>query len=355
MSRDVDVHVRTRTEQLEQLELTGRQRLVLRALVSAYVGAAAPVGSATVSHLLPVNLSSASIRNTMAELNELGLIQKPHASAGRVPTERGLRHFVDRLLEAAELAAYERRTLAHSFEDVEASNVMHVASQLLSDTTHLLGFVLAPRLERVVLRHVSLVRLSTDRLLVVLVSRTGETHRRVIEYSGSGDQPELDRMAAALRERVVNRTLGEVRDLLRRELRELHSEADRIAKRALTLGLRALEFDESPADLVIASHLELLNQPEFDDADRIRELFEAIETQEYLMHILDETIGAEGVSVTLGGEFEEPTLRRCALVVAPYGGDLGVLGVIGPSRMDYGRVMALVGLCSDLMTEKLHS
>jgi heat-inducible transcriptional repressor len=142
-----------------ELRLTERQGAVLRAVMAAYVGEAAPVGSRTVSHLLPVKLSSASIRNTMAELSVLGLIEKPHASSGRVPTECGLRFFLDELLDPAELALYQRCTLDRSFEGVEAEEVVHLASQLLSDHTRQLGFVVVPRLERVVLRHVTLVRL----------------------------------------------------------------------------------------------------------------------------------------------------------------------------------------------------
>lgn len=336
-------------------QLTDRQRVVLRAVVGAYVGEAAPVGSATIACLLPVKLSAASVRNTMHELSELGLIEKPHHSSGRVPTERGLRLFVDHLLGLAPLADYAKRALATSFDGVDAVAAVQLASRLLSDHSGQLGFVTRPRLESAVLRHVSLVRLSRERLLVVLVSRAGQAHQRVIEDPDGSDQAELDHMAALLSERVVGRTLREVRETLAREMRELRSQAGRLVDRALHLGLRALEArPEDGADLVIATRLALLDQPEFQQPERIRELFEAIETQVWLVEVLDRLLDAE-VSVAFGEELEEPALRRCALVVAPYGSDvppLGAIGVIGPRRMDFARVIPLVSYCSRLVTEK---
>ena len=337
-----------------RLQLSERQQQVLRALVAAYVGEASPVGSRTVSHLLPIKLSSASIRNTMAQLAELGLIEKPHASAGRVPTERGLRFFVDELLDPTDLALYQRCALDRSFEGVEAEGVVHRASQLLSDHTRQLGFVVAPRLERVVLRHIALVRLSSERLLVVLVSRDGHAHRRVIGDRESGGQRELDQVASELNRRASGRTLGEVREALRREVIELRSEAERTLGRTLRLGLRALEERVcDSADLVVATRLALFEQPEFSDPERLREILATVETNERLLEILGDVLEREGVSVVLGEDLSDPGLSRCALVAASYGGDLGALGVIGPSRMDYARIIPLVSYCSRLVTQKL--
>ena len=149
-------------------DLSTRQASVLRAMVGAYVGEAAPIGSTTLANLLPVKISSASIRNTLAELTEMGLTEQPHKSAGRVPTERGLRLFVDRLLDPGSLGAYERHAIAVSMDEAREDSVVSVASQLLSECTHQLGFVVTPRLDCIVLKHVSLVRLSSERVLVVL-------------------------------------------------------------------------------------------------------------------------------------------------------------------------------------------
>jgi len=369
-----------------------RQRLVLRAIVAAYVAEAVPASSTTVKHLLPVALSSASIRNTMAELSSLGLIEKPHASAGRVPTELGLREFVDRLLDTAELADYERRSLQSRFDEVTGNAVMQLASQLLSEHTQQLGFAMVPRIERIKLRHVSLVRVARDKVLVVLVPQGGPAHQQVIDEPGDRDQAQLDQMAADLNERVLGRNLIDLREILALELEGLRRRANQLMARTLSLGLRVVEIaeDQTEADLVIASRLALLNQPEFNDPDRIRALFSAVETNERLLEVLTRVLEgrSDGVSVSLGADLAEPGLRECALVAVPYGfgpgqgfgvghprraadGEvesarsenrslgstrpLGVLGVIGPSRMDYARVIPLVSYCSQLVTEKLNN
>jgi heat-inducible transcriptional repressor len=330
---------------------------VLRAVVTGYVGEAAPIGSKTLAHLLPMSLSAASVRYVLAELTELGLVEKRHASAGRVPTERGLRLFVDALLPHADLAPLEQRDIAWSLDDVDAGDVVHVASALLSRHTRQLGFVVAPRVERLVLRHVGLVRLSSERLLVVLVSNAGSAHRRVVEAPESLTQAELDRITALLSERVDGRTLAEVRELLAREAEAARHQADRLLALAAAVGRRALaEDDPSAVDLVIETRLALLDQPEFRDPRRIRDLFEAVETKTRLIGVLDQMLEEEGVRVAFGDEIDEPALRHCALVAARYGGRggaLGTLGVIGPSRMDYPRVVALVSFLSRAMGERL--
>lgn len=339
--------------------LTERQASVLRAVVTGYVGEASPIGSKTISHLLPVSISSASIRSVLAELTELGLVEQPHRSAGRIPTEFGLRLFVDELLSPARLAASQRRELAYQLDDAHGDDLMPLASEILSRHTRQLGFVVAPRLDRVVLTHVSLVRLSSERLLVVLISRTGTTYRRVIDNEPVIDQRELDRVAAVLSERVLGRTLVEVRELLTREAALLQREADDLQARAVEIGRLVLAGTGPQAgDLVIETRLGLLEQPEFNDPRRLRDLFEAIETKERLLSVLDGILEQDGVSVAIGREIDDPSLRGCALVATSYGGagadeSLGALGVIGPSRMDFGRIIPLVDYVSTLMTERL--
>jgi heat-inducible transcriptional repressor len=325
-------------------------------MVMAYVGSAAPVGSKTVSHVLPVNLSPASIRTTLAELTELGLVSKPHRSAGRVPTECGLRCFVDELLAPNNLGAYEKRTIAYSLDDAIVDSVASIASQLLSERTRQLGFVVAPRIDRVALQHVSLVRITTDHVLAVLVSQTGATHRRVIEDDSTDDQADLDRIAAMLNERVAGLTLREARAGLAREARALRHRADRWVERVLELGSVAVAADaDGPIDLVLGTRLALLEQPEFHDPSRIRDLFATIETKERLVEVLDRMVEAGGTRVAFGDEVDEPGLHDCAVVAASYGGPgapVGMLGVIGPTRMDYGRVIPLVDFLSHAITEK---
>ena len=327
--------------------LTLRQAQVLSALVSAYVGEAAPVASDTVAALLPMRLSPASVRTTLAELHELGLLEKPHRSAGRVPTELGLRAFVTRLPER-ELAPYQKRELEDRlYEDSGAE----AASRVLTERTRQLGFVLPPRLDGVVLRNVSLVRVSSERVLAVLVAAGGRVLRRVLEQPGRSDQAELDRMASALRERVIGRTLRAVRDQLLAEAAALRSQADLLLERVL----RALPDGEGgdAVDLVTGTHLALLDQPEFRDPERIRGLLGALEEKERLVDVVSHMLEGQSPRVAFGGDLGEPALAHLALVAAPFageGGGVGSVGVIGPVRMDYARVIPLVGYVSRLLT-----
>ena len=341
------------------MSLSERQQAVLRAMVTAYVGEAAPIGSAHISHVLPGKLSSASIRATLAELAELGLVEQPHTSAGRVPTEEGLRLFIDRLLDQRDVAPYDRRSLAFAVETVDAvetASVVRVVTEQLSERTRLLGFAVAPRLERVTLQQVILVWLGSERVLAVLVSATGAAYHRVLATQTRLDKRELDRVASLLNERVAGRTLAEVRDVLVREARALRRQADRLLRQALELGRRAVVPQDDEVDLVVATRLALLDQPEFQDPRRVRQLFEAVETKERLVEIVEDMLAGEGVRVALGGEVDDPALHRCALVATHYGdaaAPLGVVGVIGPSRMDYARVIPLVDYCSQIITDKL--
>jgi heat-inducible transcriptional repressor len=225
------------------------------------------------------------------------------------------------------------------------------------------------------MRHVSFVRVARDKLLAVLVPEAGSIQQRVIDDRGSDDQGELDAVAARLNERLPGRTLGEMRALLEKELRDLRSEARSVYFRAADLGLRAFAVVASePADLVITTRSALLSQPEFNDPDRTRAIFEAVETNQRLVDVIGRVLEDEGddVSVCLGEDLEELGLRDCAMVAVSYGrgtrsvspsdrraGEvkdhkaLGALGVIGPNRMDYGRVIPLVSYCSWLVTRKL--
>ncbi|HEB90389.1 MAG TPA: heat-inducible transcriptional repressor HrcA [Deltaproteobacteria bacterium] len=381
-----------------ETELSERQAMVLRALVAAFVGQAGPVSSQRLALLMPVPLSSASIRNTLAELHEAGLIAKAHASAGRVPTERGLRVFINDLLELADLGPHRQRLLDRALEGVDAAETPRHASHLLSEHTRQLGFVLAPQVEYQRLRTLHLIPISSERILVVLIAENGGIIERILDGTEPIPRRELEAIGGLLAERVAGRTLLGLRAVLESERDRLRGEADDLLRRAWSLGLDACQTPRGDEDLVIATRLALLDQPEFSDPERIRGLFSALETNQRLLDLLRRIAQADpggtrvGLSMSLGVELGEPALRDCVLMVAPYGvsegvsegasasavgairkrrtGDpeagsagraspgnraLGVLGVIGPRRMDYGQVIPLVSYCSELLTRKLQA
>lgn len=360
----------------EPVALTERQASVLRALVAAYVGQAGPVASTTLSHLMPTPLSPASIRNTLSELHERGLIAKAHASAGRVPTAMGLRVFVDELLEVGFLGPHHQRLLDRAFDAVAPGEAPRQASHLLSEHTRQLGFVLAPRVERLRLRTIHLLPVAAGRILAVLVAENGNVVERVIDEDTPISPRELERVRDHLAERIEGRTLVGLRRLLEAERQGLRGEADEFLRRAWHVGFAACEGPgtDGSDDLVITSRLALLDQPEFADPERIRGLFSTLETNERLLALLEQIAEADagerrvGLAMSLGAELGEPSLLECALVAVPYGGrpdagpvnaigeegaPLGMLGVIGPQRMDYSRVIPLVGYFSDAVTRKL--
>ena len=337
--------------------LSDRQEAVLRAVVLAYVGEATPVGSRTVSQLLSRPLSAASVRNTMTELAERGLVEKPHRSAGRIPTAAGLRAFVERAPRRA-LGRYERRDLEGELEGAALGDLIERASRVLSERTRQLGFAIPPRPDRLVLRHVSFVRLSSESILAVLVSECGVTLRPVIPGQGSDSQGVLDRVAGILNERLGHRTLMELRQVLAREARELRSDATGLLARAARLGAQALAATaaSATAELVLPNPLVLLDHPEFRDPERLRELLTAIEDRERLLEILDRMMETGTLRVAVGEDLGGAAWRSLGLVAAPFGpetSERGVIGVIGPRRMDYPRVMALVDYLSLTVTEKL--
>ena len=324
---------------------------MLRAVVSCFAHDAMPIASDAIAALLPVQLSPQSVRNTLAELEELGLVEKPHRSAGRIPTARGMRAFVDQLLPERELGSFEKRDARERLEG--GASIDASASRLLSERTRLLGFVVPPRLEEVVLRHLSFARLSSERVLAVLVSHTGRTYQRVLEHGGSGDQAELDRMAAALCERLAGRALREIRSQLVAEAAALRTRADLLLER-LVRDL-PLSADATDQDVVIATRLALLDQPEFHDPARVRALLRAVEDKERLLALLDQILGGSGVRVAFGAELGEQELEGLAFVAARYGkpgASSGTLGVIGPGRMDFARVIPLVRYVSQFLSEQ---
>ncbi len=348
-----------------ETELSDRQAMVLRALVAAYVGQAGPVSSKALATLMPVPLSSASIRNTLSELHEAGLIDKAHASAGRVPTETGLRIFIDHLLQLADLGPHHQRLIDRALDGVDAAETPRHASHLLSEYTRQLGFVVAPRFDRHRLSALHLIPVSSNRVLVVLIAENGRVIERIIDEVDPMPRRDLERIGNLLAQRVAGRTLVGLRQVLESERDELRGEADDLMRQVFRLGLRACE-SPNEENLVIATRLALLDQPEFEDPGRVRGLFNALETNQRLLDLLRQIAQADsasgetrvGLSMSLGTELGEPTLRDCILMAVPYGlpgenGALGVLGVIGPQRMDYGRVIPMVSYCSELLTRKL--
>ena len=328
-------------------DLNERSREIFRNIVDAYVETGEPIGSRTLAKRLNMNLSPASIRNTMADLEELGLLFAPHTSAGRLPTELGLRFFVDGILELGNLSAEERGNIetlcAGSGRSIE--EVFGEATTMLSGLSHCAGLVIAPKRDRPV-KHIEFVSLDSQRVLAVLVAEDGTVENRVIESPGGVTPADLAEAANYLNARLRGSTLEETRERLSQELESARTQLHELTARIVEAGL-ASWGGEDHTTLIVRGQSKLLEDVKaVEDLEHVRVLFDTLETKQGLERLIQLTTDAEGVRIYIGSESELFGLSGCALVVAPYHNSrdhiVGAIGVIGPTRINYGRIIPMV-------------
>jgi heat-inducible transcriptional repressor len=335
-----------------------RAREIFGAIVSTHLRTGEPVGSRTLSRLSRERLSPATIRNVMADLEDMGFLEQPHTSAGRVPTERGYRLYVDSMLQAPPLSYGDERAIREGLlglDDLPA--MLERASLLLSRLSRHLAIVVAPSLSQVVLRHVEFVVLEARRVLAIFVSHTGTLQSRVLHTDEELTQVDLTRMGNFLSSVLAGRTLPEVRNELLRLMTEEKAQYDRLLQRALELGSRTFEDSPAlPAAVYVEGAANLLAQAGARDLECMRSLFRAFEDKHHIVTLLNQCLEGEGVRVLIGSESGAPELRGMSLVAAQYGSadsPRGALGVVGPLRMEYGRSIALVDSLARAFSEAL--
>lgn len=330
------------------MELSERSREIFRQIVDAYVETGEPVGSRTLSRRLSVTLSPATIRNVMADLEDAGLLYAPHTSAGRLPTEAGMRLFVSGLLELGKLPENERDRIDQHCRSTGKSleTLLEEALTTLSGLSRCAGLVLAPK-SQVALKHIEFVPLGPGRALVVLVTDDGLVENRVLELPREVTPASLVEATNYLNARLVGRTLGEARQQILDELESQRSLLDELTGKVVAAGLATWAGGNKGGQLIVRGQSHLLDDvTALNDLERIRALFEALETKEHLLHLLDLTNGAEGVQIFIGAENELFNVSGCTMIVAPYHNSrekiVGAIGVIGPTRLNYARIIPLV-------------
>lgn len=336
-------------------ELPGRLGDVLLAVLRGYVESGQPVGSRDALDLGELPFSSATVRGAMAELMELGLLEQPHTSAGRVPTDAAFRLWVDHLqrepLAEQPVPARLARELADTSDAAGAA--LQRAADVLTAVTGQLGFSLALERERARLVQLHFVRVSSERVTALLVSDGGTVRTRLLEERES-DQRRLDRVSAELSRLVAGLTLEEARARLHAEIEGDRQRRDALWRETLTLGARGLEFGAASAELYVGDRSRLLDQPEFADGERLREVLRALEEKQRMLALLDKVISARGVRVAIGEELGDPGVARCAVVAERLGpAPLRGLGVIGPVRMRYDRIIPMVRYVSGKLAPAL--
>jgi heat-inducible transcriptional repressor len=338
--------------------LNERSLQLLKALIERYISDGQPVGSRVLSKDSELKLSPATIRNVMADLEDLGLIHSPHTSAGRVPTVSGYRLFVDSLLTVKPLELQEINRLQGSLSKIEdTSQALGTASRLLSELSQMAGVVTLPRREMLFLRHVEFLPLSHSRVLVIFVTNEQEVHNKIIHTSRPFSPAELQQAANYLNTVYSGRSLASVRDAVLQELQDDREQMNQLMLDAIKMAQLAFETDDQKEDFVLSGETNLMGFSELSDRDRLRNLFEAFSQKQSVIHLLDQCMKADGVQIFIGEESGYQAFDHCSLVTSSYSVSdevVGVLGVIGPTRMAYEKIIPYVDITAKLLSAALN-
>ena len=347
------------TRTIQRGVLSERAEDLFKLLVNRYIREGRPVGSRTLARDSGRTISPATIRNVMADLEELGLLCAPHTSAGRVPTVQGFRLFVDTMLHTQPLASAEVRDLEQRVDAAGRSDTLvETTSALLSEITHLAGIVMLPRPEQEILRHVEFLSLSDTRVLVILVVNEQVVQNRIIRTRRRYSPAELQEAANYLNETFAGQSLRVVRERIVDDLRGVRESMNRLT--AMTVEMAEKAFEAPPpreGDFVVAGQTHLMEYGDLADMDKLRQLFEAFNQKRDLLHLLDQCLRTEGVHIFIGEECGYEVLDEFSVVTSPYeagGRMIGVLGVIGPTRMAYERVVPIVDVTARLVSAALN-
>lgn len=328
-----------------QEQLTERSRHILEAIIEDYIISAEPVGSRTISRRHGLALSPASVRNVMADLEEMGFLTSPHTSAGRVPTDKAYRFYVDSLVGSSRIAREEREEIRKrcSLTGRDIGEVLKETSRMLSSISHYMGIVVAPSFTANVFRHIEFLKLGGKRLLAIFVSQNGTVQNKIIETDEELQFADLIRMSNYLDDLLTGLTIAQVKNRILEEMREEKIRYDALLARALKLSQQTLEGTD--AEVFIEGQANILEQPEFADVAKMKEIIRAFEEKGQLLALLERSMAAEGVQIFIGSESHLNRMAGMSLVTSTYvtgKNTLGILGVIGPTRMGYAKVIPIV-------------
>jgi heat-inducible transcriptional repressor len=339
-------------------ELDGRARDVLREIVMQYVSSGEPISSRSLAKSGRFVLSPASLRNVMADLEDLGYLHQPHTSAGRVPTDRGYRFFINHLMKSRRLSSHEREAIDGQVAQVsEIDQVMHLASRLISRLTDQVGIVFVPTLQHLTMRSVTLIPVADFRVMVVVVGSNSVVMNKVIETRDSFTAEELEGISRYLTAEFSGRSLSSVHEMLTSRLNEERAQYDATLQKAIKIGIDAVgEVRPSDHDLFVEGAASILNKPEFSDAEAIRKTMVAFEQKERLLELLNRCFAEPGVQILVGSESRFTESYNFSLVATRYGSaasPIGLVGIIGPTRMEYARMATIVDYLGQALSRKI--
>ena len=341
--------------------LDDRPREILKLIIRSYVTSGEPVGSRTLAKSIEWRLSPATIRNIMSNLEDEGYLAQPHTSAGRIPSEKGYRFYVDNLADSGKLTKSDERYISRMLAESETpEDVMSRASVVLSTISKNVGIVIAPRMAATVLKHIEFVDLADGKILVIFVSTAGSLLRKLIRVGERYTQEELDKAGKYLVEKFSGKTLTEIRNELLRMMQVERSLFHRMLSLLQTWG-ETLNEEASADSIYLQGTANIISQPEFADVDRMRMLFQMFEEKGRLVKILNECISSnppEGVKIAIGSELGVPNMRDFTLITSSYASNdhtAGFLGIIGPTRMEYERGISIVVYLGHLVGEMINA
>lgn len=338
-----------------QVDLSFRRRKILYAAITEYISRGEPVGSRTLAKSYQLDLSPATIRNVLSDLEDAGFLTQPHTSAGRVPTEAGFRLFVDALVKERGVSEKDRRIVISKLSECKTHDaLMKEAGKLLSTMTGAAGIVTAPRPEEERLAQLRFMPMRKGQVVAILITESGAIQNRAVSFEPTPTDAELERLNNYLAEVVENRTLRDVHTQLERETADERSRYSEIEQRAKAI-LQAMQDTTNPTEMLIEGQSALFDRPEFLDVDKLRGYLRTFEDKERLVQLLEHTLTAAGVRVVIGSEANLSDVQDISLITTGYSrsGVSGTLGVIGPTRIDYGKVVPLVGFTASVMSDLL--
>lgn len=344
----------------QKIDLNQRAQHLLRVLIERYISDGQPIGSRTLSRDSGLDLSAATVRNVMADLEELGFLRSPHTSAGRVPTVHGYRFFVDSLLRLEPLDNQEIADLKSGLNaESDTSTLMQSVSSMLSSFTHMAGVVTLPRRNVLTLRHVEFLGLSNRRVLAILVINEEEVQNRILYVQRDYSEAELQQVTNYLNDKLVGSDVHRARERLLKEMEADRASMNDLMETVIEMADKTFELEDADKDdYVLEGETNLIGVAELSDMDKLRQLFDAFDRKRDILHLLDQCMKAQGIQIVIGEESGYDVLDECSLVTAPYAVDgktLGVLGVIGPTRMAYERVIPIVDVTAKLLASTLNS
>jgi heat-inducible transcriptional repressor len=325
--------------------LTDRSRQILEAIIEDYIQTAEPIGSRTITRRHGLTLSPATVRNVMSDLEEMGYLVSPHTSAGRVPTDKAYRFYVDSMVRMNKIAREEREEIRKRcrLTGKDIGDVLKETSRMLSSISHYMGIVMAPRFTANVFQHIEFISLSDKKILAILVSQNGTVQNRIFDTDNDLRTTDLLRMSNYLNDILKGLTIAQVKNRILEEMQQDKVRYDVLMARALDLSRQTLE--ETEVEVFIEGQANILEQPEFADVGKMKEIFRAFEEKGQLLALLERCMTAEGVQIFIGAESHLNRMSGMSLVTSTYvtgKNTIGILGVIGPTRMGYSKIIPIV-------------